>query len=76
MKILSYFLISAVVILSAVCDYSFISESLMLPETSLLWVNGRIAGWVEIILLCIIMDLFVAVPAFMIWNMTDDLKSE
>jgi hypothetical protein len=72
-KFIKCVLVVAVIVAAAICDYSFISESLQLRDTALLWIHGRVQGWIEIVLFCIFMDCFIAVPAWMIWYDIDDV---
>lgn len=64
----------ATLLACVLCDWSFVSESLKLSDTCLLWMHGHISGWIEIVLFCLIMDAFCAVPAWLIWDSIDDMK--
>lgn len=71
---LKCFVVIAVIAACVVCDWSFVSESLKLSDTCLLWMNGRVSGWIEIVFMCIIMDAFISVPAIMIWDDINEMK--
>ena len=72
-KFIRCLVVVAVVIAAIIADWSFISESLKLSDTCLLWLHGRVMGWIEIVLFCLIMDAFIATPVIMIWNDINDV---
>ena len=73
-KYLKVIVVVAVVIAAIIADWSFVSESLKLADTCLLWLHGRVMGWIEIVLFCLIMDAFIATPAIIIWDDINDMK--
>ena len=73
-KYLKVILVVAVVIAAIIADWSFVTESLKLADTCLLWMHGRVNGWIQIVFFCLIMDAFISVPAIMMWDMINDMK--
>lgn len=67
-KYIRCLVVVAVIITAIIADVSFVSESLKLSDTCLLWLHGRVMGWIEIVLFCLIMDAFISIPAIMIWD--------
>lgn len=76
MRKFHYLLIAVAIVLSVVCDWSFISESLKLADTTFLWSHGRLAGWIQIVFYCFIMDGFICIPALLMWDLGEDIKSK
>jgi len=76
MRKLHYLLVLVAIVLSVVCDWSFVSESLKLADTSFLWSHGRISGWIQIVFYCIVMDGFICIPALLMWDLGEDIKSK
>ena len=73
-KYLKCLVVVAVVIAAIIADWSFISESLRLSDTCLLWIHGRVSGWIEIVLFCLIMDGFISVPALLMWDSISEME--
>lgn len=72
-KYIRCLVVIAVLVAAITADWSFISESLKLSDTCLLWIHGRLQGWIEIVLFCLIMDAFISIPAWMIWDDINDM---
>lgn len=72
-KFVKVIVVVAVVIAAIIADWSFVSESLKLADTALLWRCGRVMGWAQIVVYCLIMDAFIATPAIIIWDDINDV---
>ena len=71
-KLIKCIVVVSVIVTAIIADWSFVSESLKLSDTTLLWMHGRVSGWIEIVLFCLIMDAFISFPAWLIW---DDIEN-
>ena len=76
MRKIHYLLVLVAIVLSVVCDWSFISESLKLADTSVLWMHGKVIGWVQIVIYCLLMNGFICIPALLMWDLGEDIKSK
>lgn len=72
-KFVKVIVVVAVVIAAIIADWSFVSESLKLSDTCLLWMHGRVSGWIEIVLFCLIMDSFISIPALLMWDSINEM---
>ena len=72
-KFVKVIVVVAVVIAAIIADWSFIYESLKLSDTCLLWMHGRVQGWIEIVLFCLIMDGFISIPALLMWDSINEM---
>ena len=55
-------------------DWTFIVNCLKLSDTCLLWIDGKLAGWLQIIILCLIMNSAMCLPVIMMWDTCKDMK--
>lgn len=73
-----FYLLSMAVIVVAAGYYNLrlVKSFLALPETTLLWCDGVVAGWFQIVFLLIVFDSMMLFPLWMMWDSYNDLRKE
>jgi hypothetical protein len=71
-------LLSMAVIVMAAGYYNvmLVKSFLALPETTLLWCDGVVAGWFQMIVFLLVFDAMIFFPLWMMWDLYNDLRKE
>lgn len=68
MKIISYLSLTVSVLGACVIFICIIVWGVSLPQTALLWLNGPVSGWVELIIFALISTVFTLCPAMIAYD--------
>ena len=53
---------------AAVLVVLFLIWGISLPNTALLWINGPVAGWIQLLVLTFVFGFGSSLPAFIVWD--------
>ena len=74
MKYFCLAIMAACVIAACWYDVVLVRSLLNLPETSLLWRDGVVAGWFQMVVYVACFDGMILIPVWMMWDSYNDLK--
>ena len=71
---MNYCFLAFFVCAAAVLAVLILIWGINLPKTSLLWSNGPVAGWIQLLVFTFVFGFSFSLPAFIVWDEIENNK--